>query len=115
MSEPSSRWPHGVEPGVALALAAAVAEAEPRMRDAVARLLREARATLDQAALELKVKAWNGYVATRAKARAQRAQTVSLVRRKPTLALATAAGVGLLIGCLIAAPRTQVIYLKDER
>lgn len=118
MSEDANFRPNGVQSSVAEALANAtedLAEVEPQVKTAASQFLKEARATLEDATEELLAKARVSYEVMRTQAARRGEQAVSAVRERPTVALAAAVGLGFLIGHMISAHRTQVIYLKDAR
>ncbi|MCI3131732.1 hypothetical protein [Phenylobacterium aquaticum] len=118
MSEHLNSRPNGIQSTVAEALSDAaedLAAVEPQVKAATSRFLKEARATLEDVTEELLAKAREGYDVMRDQAVRRGVQTVGAVRERPAVALAAAAGLGFLIGHLISAHRTQVIYLKDAR
>lgn len=133
MSENLTPQPNGADGGLASPLSAtdtsrpktsaatadriaeAAAEAEPQVRDAMTRFLREARMALEDLTEDLMAKARMGYGVIRNQARERGEQTVEMVRDKPYVALGAAVGLGFLVGHLFSAGRTHVIYLKDGR
>lgn len=133
MSETLNPQPNGTDGGLASPLEAseasrlkkpaaaadkiadAAAEAEPQVREAMTRFMREARVALEDLTEDLLTKARMGYGVIRSQARERGEQTVEMVREKPYAALGAAVGIGFLIGHLLSASRTHVIYLKDGR
>ena len=132
MSENLNPQPNGVDGGLASPLSAsepargkkaapaeklaeAAAEAEPQVRDAMTKFLREARVALEDLTEDLLAKARLGYGVVRTQAKERSEQTVEMVREKPYVALGAAVGIGFLVGHLFSSGRTHVIYLKDGR
>jgi ElaB/YqjD/DUF883 family membrane-anchored ribosome-binding protein len=118
MSEHLNSRPNGIPSTLGETLTDAaedLAAVEPQVKAATSRFLKEARATLEDVTEELLAKAREGYDVVRDQALRRGVQTVGAVRERPAVALAAAAGLGFLIGHLISAHRTQVIYLKDAR
>lgn len=133
MSENLNPQPNGTDGGLASPLSAtdasrpkkptapadkiadAAAEAEPQVREAMSKFMREARVALEDLTEDLLAKARMGYGMVRNQAKERGEQTVEMVREKPYVALGAAVGIGFLVGHLFSASRTHVIYLKDGR
>lgn len=107
MSEPLNPQPNGA--------AAAPADGEPHVREAMTSFMREARVALEDLAEDLLAKARLGYGMVRSQAKERSQQTVEMVREKPYAAMGAAVGIGFLVGHLFSASRTHVIYLRDGR
>ena len=85
------------------------------LSESVAKAVKEAKALFDIKAQALTEQAKTTLAALKSEAEKRSAQGVEMVREKPYVAMGAVALAGFLVGHLMSASRSQVIYLKDHR